>query len=149
MTSEDQTLTVLAPASLTYPPSVVSLNSAPTSPLSPFLGFPEFTGIIGGGKHGSAMQRVNSAPLASQNQKQNFDGGARSISLNELASPQSDVIPSSGFGCTHLWLQSRVPLGYFLFSFSLVVFNCSTSNYYNLLWSYQMCSFSLYRHSQA
>ncbi|KAL9325400.1 hypothetical protein ACSQ67_006045 [Phaseolus vulgaris] len=45
LTSEDLTLTVLAPASFTSPPSVVSLSS-PTSPNSPFIGFTEFLGRI-------------------------------------------------------------------------------------------------------
>ncbi|KAH8495204.1 hypothetical protein H0E87_018404 [Populus deltoides] len=63
LTSEDLTLTVLAPASFTSPPSVGSLSSSPTTPMSSFVGLPESTGII------------------------------------------------TGLGCTHLWLQSRVPLG--------------------------------------
>ena len=111
LTSEDLTLTVLAPASFTSPPSVVSLNSSPTSPMSPFVGFTEFTGSANGDKRFSAVQRLGSAPVSSVNQKQNGNAGARSVSFNEQASPISDVIPASGLGCTHLWLQSRVPLG--------------------------------------
>lgn len=80
LTSEDLTLTVLAPASFTSPPSVVSLSS-PASPMSPFIGFTEFLGRI------------------------NDDGRPQTVSTND------DVIPSSGVSCTHLWLQSRVPLG--------------------------------------
>ncbi|KAK9276495.1 hypothetical protein L1049_006029 [Liquidambar formosana] len=111
LTSEDLTLTVLAPASFTSPPSVVSLNSAPSTPMSPFTGFSEFTGKVNGERHGTAMQRLSSAPLVSENQRQNGDGGARSVSFNEQAVAISDVIPSTGLGCSHLWLQSRVPLG--------------------------------------
>lgn len=111
MTSEDLTLTVLAPASITSPPSVVSLNSSPTSPMSPFVGFAEFTGSISGDKRTSAIHRLSSAPVLSGNQKQNGNAGARSVSFNEQGSSISDVIPCSGLGCTHLWLQSRVPLG--------------------------------------
>ncbi|PON67495.1 heat-inducible transcription repressor [Parasponia andersonii] len=110
LTSEDLTLTVLAPASFTSPPSVVSLNSSPTSPLSPFVSFPEFTGSTNGDKRFSTVQRLSSAPVASGNQKQNGNGGSRSVSFSEQALPISDVIPGSGLGCTHLWLQSRVPL---------------------------------------
>lgn len=102
LTSEDLTLTVLAPASFTSPPSVVSLNSSPSSPISPFVGFSEFTG----------RARLGSASLVSDDQKENGDGGARPVSFNEQASPTSHVVPGSGMGCTHLWLQSRVPLGY-------------------------------------
>lgn len=101
--SEDLTLTVLAPASFTSPPSVVSLNSSPSSPMSPFVGFPGFTGRTTAERHNSTMQRLNSAPPALANQKQ--------ASFEEQASPISDVVPSTGLGCTHLWLQSRVPLG--------------------------------------
>ncbi|KAK4598395.1 hypothetical protein RGQ29_015744 [Quercus rubra] len=111
LTSEDLTLTVLAPASFTSPPTVVSLNSSPSTPMSPFVGFSEFTGKASADRRGSAMQRPGSAPLLSDSQKQNSDGGARSVSFNERASPTSDVVPSTGLGCSHLWLQSRVPLG--------------------------------------
>ncbi|BBG94198.1 hypothetical protein Prudu_002423, partial [Prunus dulcis] len=103
--SEDLTLTVLAPASFTSLPSVVSLNSSPSSPMSPFVGFPEFTG------RSPTMQRLSSPLLSSKNQKQNGTGGVWPASFNEQASPISDAIPSNGLCCTHLWLQSRVPLG--------------------------------------
>ncbi|XP_041015564.1 uncharacterized protein LOC121258220 isoform X1 [Juglans microcarpa x Juglans regia] len=101
LTSEDLTLTVLAPASFTSPPSVVSLNSSPSSPMSPFVGFSEFNG----------RARLGSAPLVSDDRKENSDGGARSVSFKEQTSPASHVVPGTGMGCTHLWLQSRVPLG--------------------------------------
>ncbi|XVF43052.1 hypothetical protein PTKIN_Ptkin02bG0010000 [Pterospermum kingtungense] len=80
LTPENLTMTVLAPASFTSPPSVVSLNSSSASPISPFV-------------------------------KQNGDAGASLTSLNEQLTPIADFIPTSGLGCTHLWLQSRVPLG--------------------------------------
>lgn len=98
LTSEDLTLTVLAPASFTSPPSVVSLNSSPTTPMSPFIEFSEFTGVGGNGKRGTAAK-----------QNQNGDAGAQSASSKDT--PVSGVVPSPDFGCTHLWLQSRVPLG--------------------------------------
>ncbi|XP_068643350.1 uncharacterized protein [Aristolochia californica] len=104
LTSDDLTLTVLAPASLNPPPSVVSLNSAPSTPVSPFTGFPEIIGPISG------MQRLTSLPVVPENKKENAVGG-RSVSLNEQTISASDVIPSEGLGCTHLWLQSTVPLG--------------------------------------
>ncbi|CAH9093029.1 unnamed protein product [Cuscuta europaea] len=77
LTSEDLTMTVMAPASFTSPPSVLSLSSSPTSPLSSFLGSSDFT------------ERLN----------------------NEKAASLPDVLPSNDLGCTHLWLQSKVPLG--------------------------------------
>ncbi|KAJ6721803.1 hypothetical protein OIU85_024852 [Salix viminalis] len=97
LTSEDLTLTVLAPASFTSPPSVGSLSSSPTTPLSSFVGLPESTGIITGEKYGSAVQALTSVTTTSE--------------IIEQSSPISDVISSTGLGCTHLWLQSRVPLG--------------------------------------
>ncbi|KAJ6771306.1 hypothetical protein OIU74_017695 [Salix koriyanagi] len=97
LTSEDLTLTVLAPASFTSPPSVGSLSSSPTTPMSSFVGLPESTGIITGEKYGSAVQALTSVTTTSE--------------IIEQSSPISDVISSTGLGCTHLWLQSRVPLG--------------------------------------
>ncbi|CBI29239.3 unnamed protein product, partial [Vitis vinifera] len=111
LTPEDLTLTVLAPASFTSPPSLMTLNSAPSSPMSPCLGFSEFCGKIGGERQATALPRLSSAPVPLENQKANGDTGALSVSSNEKAVPISDVIPNTGLGCTHLWLQSRVPLG--------------------------------------
>lgn len=111
LTSEDLTLTVLAPASFTSPPSVVSLNSSPSTPLSTFVGFSELTAKVNGERRGSATQRLSSAPLMSESQRQSGDGRGHSASYNDQTVPVSDVIPSSGLGCSHLWLQSRVPLG--------------------------------------
>ncbi|XP_026421677.1 uncharacterized protein LOC113317754 isoform X1 [Papaver somniferum] len=109
LTSEDLTITVLAPASVTSPPSVVSLNSSPTTPMSPFVGFSEFTGRE---RNIAVMQRLKSAPAATtDNQKEKAGAGVRSVSLNEQTVSISDVIPTTGLGCTHLWLQSAVPLG--------------------------------------
>ncbi|KAK4762817.1 hypothetical protein SAY86_008585 [Trapa natans] len=102
MTSEDLTMTILAPASFTSPPSVVSLNSSPTSPISPLMGITEFSG-----KFGSLMQK----PLSAENQKRTGTDKSISISFNNQGSPMSDAILSSDQNCTHLWLQSRVPLG--------------------------------------
>ncbi|KAG9451003.1 hypothetical protein H6P81_010968 [Aristolochia fimbriata] len=104
LTSEDLTLTVLAPASLSPPPSVVPLNSTPSTPVSPFAGFPDIAGPM------SSMQRLTSLPVVPETQKENAVGG-RSVSLNEHTISSPDVVPSNGLGCTHLWLQSTVPLG--------------------------------------
>ncbi|KAG4377473.1 hypothetical protein AAZX31_18G117400 [Glycine max] len=104
LTSEDLTLTVLAPASFTSPPSVVSLSS-PTSPMSPFIGFKEFLGRINVERHVGAIQGGSFTSLIKDNEKQNDDVRPESVSMND------DVIASSGLSCTHLWLQSRVPLG--------------------------------------
>ncbi|CAL0313160.1 unnamed protein product [Lupinus luteus] len=103
LTSEDLTLIVLAPASFMSPPSVVSLNS-PTTPMSPFIGFTDFLGRINGERHIGATQRQSST-CVKENDKQGDDGSPQSVSMT------NDVIPSSGLSCTHLWLQSRVPLG--------------------------------------
>ncbi|KAK4784689.1 hypothetical protein SAY86_019057 [Trapa natans] len=97
MTSEDLTMTILAPASFTSPPSVVSLNSSPTSPISPLMGITKFSG-----KLGNLMQK----PLSAEKQKKTVQNG-----INDEGSPVSDAILSADQNCTHLWLQSRVPLG--------------------------------------
>ncbi|KAK6912738.1 hypothetical protein RJ641_022339 [Dillenia turbinata] len=110
LTSEDLTLTVLAPASFTSPPSVVSFNSSPSSPNSPFVGFSEITQMGVGERRGAAVQRLSSSPVGMENKKQDSDG-TQSVSINEQVVSVSDVIPNAGLGCTHLWLQSRVPLG--------------------------------------
>lgn len=104
MTPEDLTLTVLAPTSFTLPPSVVSLSSSPTE--SPFAGRGNVT------QWGSPVQRLVSVPvpLVSGSQKHTGDDEVKSISVS-TPSPKSDAIPNTGLGCTHLWLQSRVPLG--------------------------------------
>lgn len=85
LTSEDLTLTVLAPASFTSLPCVVSLNSTPVSPVD------------------GANKRLTSAASDDDN------NGHGSSSFNDQMI--SDVLPTSDLGCTHLWLQSRVPLG--------------------------------------
>ncbi|XP_058008827.1 uncharacterized protein LOC110668471 isoform X2 [Hevea brasiliensis] len=109
LTSEDLTMTVLAPASFTSPPSVGSLSS-PRAPIGPFVSLAESTGRINGERHGAAMQRLSSVP-SSGNPKQSGSVGVHFVSFNGQSSPIADVIPSNGLGCTHLWLQSRVPLG--------------------------------------
>lgn len=108
MTPDDLTMTVLAPASFTSPPSVGSLTSPKTS-IHPFVGLSESRGIVSGEKIGT-LQKSFSEP-ASINQKQGNNDGVESLSFTELASAEVDVIPSNDYGCTHLWLQSRVPLG--------------------------------------
>ncbi|KAE9465615.1 hypothetical protein C3L33_02481, partial [Rhododendron williamsianum] len=85
LTSEDLTLTVLAPASFTSPPSVVSLNSYLLTPMSPFVGHSELAGKMNGERGSSATQRLTAASLALENQRHNGDG----------AVPISDVLPST------------------------------------------------------
>lgn len=104
MTSEDLTLTVLAPASFTSPLSVVSLNS-PTTPMSPFLGFSELLVRVNGERGIGATQRQSFTLGVKDNEKQSYDGKAQAVSTSD------DVIPGSDLSCTHLWLQSRIPLG--------------------------------------
>ncbi|KAF7829428.1 uncharacterized protein G2W53_020592 [Senna tora] len=103
LTSEDLTLTVLAPASLTSPPSLVSLSS-PTTPMSPFVGFAERLGRVNSERRDGANEELSFTSLGKENETQSDDGRPQTVSIN-------DVVPSSGLSCTHLWLQSRVPLG--------------------------------------
>lgn len=111
LTSEDLTMTVFAPASFMSPPSVVSLNSSPTSPMSPFIGSSETAGKTSGDRHGTAVQKLSSVSLELESQIHSGEGGPRSVIPNEQAFAISDVLPRGDLGCTHLWLQSRVPLG--------------------------------------
>ncbi|WOH12652.1 hypothetical protein DCAR_0832159 [Daucus carota subsp. sativus] len=101
LTSEDLTMTVLAPASFMHPPSVLSLNPSPRSPLSPYVGSSGFAG---------RFQETSSLPVEVEIQKSIGDGGPSFISSEQLFA-MSDVLPRGDLGCTHLWLQSRVPLG--------------------------------------
>ncbi|KAM0944118.1 hypothetical protein DsansV1_C12g0116101 [Dioscorea sansibarensis] len=112
LTSEDLTLTVNAPISSACPPSVMPLNSTPTTPLDSSSGIPEVTTRVGGGdKRVVTTQRLSSMPTVMENQKDTTGGGKRSFSLGQHMATTSDVISSSDSGCTHLWLQSKVPLG--------------------------------------
>jgi len=91
MTSENLTLTVLAPEA-SGSSSVVSLNSAPTTPNGSYDN--ESARKSGLGKQGTGFRRLNSVVAGSPMESDN--GG------NRL---------STSTGCTHLWLQSAVPLG--------------------------------------
>ncbi|KQK23601.1 uncharacterized protein LOC100846542 [Brachypodium distachyon] len=93
MTSENLTLTVLAPEA-SGSSSVVSLNSAPTTPNGSYDNLNEPVRRSGLGKHGMGFQRLNSVVAGSP--KESDNGGNRM---------------STSAGCTHLWLQSAVPLG--------------------------------------
>lgn len=73
--------------------------------MSPFIGFTEFLGRINGERHIGASQGQSFTSLVKENEKQSDDGRPQTVSTND------DVIPSCGLSCTHLWLQSRVPLG--------------------------------------
>ncbi|GAU38709.1 hypothetical protein TSUD_396370 [Trifolium subterraneum] len=106
LTSEDLTLTVLAPDSSTSPPSVVSLNT-PRTPKSPFIGFAEFLAKANGERSIGTKWKNGLNSIIKKKEEQSYDHKASEIS----SSDDHDVIPSSGITCTHLWLQSRVPLG--------------------------------------
>lgn len=99
MTSEDLTMTVLAPASFTSPPSVLPLNNSPSSPLSQFIASSELAEKGRSDRQVAVVNTINSAPLT------------KGEKINEQSVPISEVLPTSDLGCTHLWLQSRVPLG--------------------------------------
>ncbi|MED6139571.1 hypothetical protein PIB30_085098 [Stylosanthes scabra] len=100
LTSEDLTLTMLSPASFGLPPSLVSLSSQ-SSPRSPFIGFREFLGRVSSVR-GSGATRPSTVEE---------NGVKSSIDETEAISRSDDVVPNSGLSCTHLWLQSKVPLG--------------------------------------
>ncbi|KAL6659303.1 hypothetical protein ACP70R_003343 [Stipagrostis hirtigluma subsp. patula] len=93
MTPENLTLTVLAPEA-SGSSSVVSLNSAPTTPNGSNDGINESAKRSGLGRHGFGFRRLNSVLAGSP--KESDNGGNRM---------------STASGCTHLWLQSAVPLG--------------------------------------
>ncbi|TVU50225.1 hypothetical protein EJB05_01589 [Eragrostis curvula] len=93
MTSENLTLTVLAPEA-SGSSSVVSLNSSPTTPNSPYDGINESARRSGLGKHGIGFRRLNSVLAGAP--KDGDNGGNKTATAS---------------GCTHLWLQSAVPLG--------------------------------------
>jgi len=105
LTSEDLTLTVLAPVASNSSSLVMPLSSAPTTPKSASDGLPETTGRAGG------LQRLSSMPVSTETQKETNESGKRSISLAQRTGATSDIMSSSDLGCTHLWLQSTVPLG--------------------------------------
>ncbi|CAN6484639.1 unnamed protein product [Victoria cruziana] len=105
LTPEDLTLTVLAPESFTSPSKVVSLNSAPSTPLGSFMSFTEFKGKGGLEEETNSLRR--SLPKSSE---ENTDAAKRSVSFNQREAPV-EFIPDASASCTHLWLQSRVPLG--------------------------------------
>ncbi|KAG0480175.1 hypothetical protein HPP92_011033 [Vanilla planifolia] len=111
LTSEDLTLTVLAPLYSTSSPSVLPLSSTPTSSTDALDGFPESTERVAVDKISSSMQRLSSLPVVTESQKLNDANGKRSVSLAHRTGITPDFISSADIGCTHLWLQSRVPLG--------------------------------------
>ncbi|KAL0358033.1 UNVERIFIED_CONTAM: hypothetical protein Scaly_1489000 [Sesamum calycinum] len=112
MTSDNLTLTVLAPASFTSLPSVVPLSNSFCSPFSPFSASAELGGRVNIDRQGAVMVHRQTSLTPSQGQK--VEDGPLSVSNNERTVPISDVVPKSDPDCTHLWLQSRVPLGYVL-----------------------------------
>ncbi|CAD6265502.1 unnamed protein product [Miscanthus lutarioriparius] len=73
---------------------VVSLNSDPVTPNGSFDGVNQSAKRSGLGKHGIGFQGLNS--VLARSPKEGDNGGNRM---------------SNASGCTHLWLQSAVPLG--------------------------------------
>lgn len=105
LTSEDLTLTVLAPVASNASPSVMPLSSAPMTPKSPFGDYSVVTARARG------QRRLESVPDSMGAQKETNESERRSISLAHHTGATSDVMLSSDLGCSHLWLQSTVPLG--------------------------------------
>ncbi|PIN17020.1 hypothetical protein CDL12_10325 [Handroanthus impetiginosus] len=107
MTFDDLTMTLLAPASFSSS-SVMSLSNSPSLPLTPLAASAELAETVNTDMAGAAVQWLSSVSL---NQEQNAEDGPQSVSSNEQPAPISDVVPHNDMGCTHLWMQSRVPLG--------------------------------------
>ncbi|CAN0924147.1 hypothetical protein LINGRAHAP2_LOCUS33990 [Linum grandiflorum] len=102
LTSEDLTLTVLAPSSFTAPPSVGSLISTPATQMDSTIGAP-----------GATRKRMDRAGSKMHSRMVSAPAALEQLDEEGLDTQSSipDVISSTGRGCTHLWLQSRVPLG--------------------------------------
>lgn len=116
MTLDDLTLTVLAPTSFTSPPSVLSLSN---SPVSPFSASTE----LASDRRVAVAHGQNSVSLKHGHK---VEDDPQSVSFNEQTLPMPDGVPNSDMGCSHLWLQSRVPLGYVISNFSICfAFNLS------------------------
>lgn len=108
MTSEDLTLTVLAPSSHPYPTPAVSLSNTQSSPLSSFVVPSNLAERVTKDEQEVSEQRLISV---SNNHRQEVEGSFPSASFSEQPVPVADVLQTADQGCTHLWLQSRVPLG--------------------------------------
>ncbi|KAL0908816.1 hypothetical protein M5K25_023324 [Dendrobium thyrsiflorum] len=111
LTSEDLTLTVLAPLSSASSSSVVPLSSSPRNHTNTRASFPEIIGREAGDKNAGNMQRMSFMPAVAEKHDVNDANGEGSISLAQRIGATSDCLPSTDRGCTHLWLQSAVPLG--------------------------------------
>ncbi|GAA0146122.1 hypothetical protein LIER_06149 [Lithospermum erythrorhizon] len=108
LTSDDLTLTVLASASPIQTPSLVSQCTSPISTRIPRFSSSMFAKQELGHRQRTKMRKSNSTPT---HLELKGEGGSRSVFLDDQATPTSDVIPKGKLGCTHLWLQSEVPLG--------------------------------------
>ncbi|GLJ50540.1 hypothetical protein SUGI_1076840 [Cryptomeria japonica] len=116
LTADDLSLTVLAPCSMASLPCVVSMNSTPTTPsMNSFMSFSE-----GKGRSGTldtedsgmtTMARLQSTSLPSLRPIENITG-ITPLALKEQNISAADIMADSSSACTHLWLQSTVPLGY-------------------------------------
>ncbi|CAN4124388.1 unnamed protein product [Withania somnifera] len=99
LASQDLTMTVLAPASFNSPPSVVSLSTWPTSPMSPFIGGSDFMERVSIDKQTSAAP---SNSLVSVNQVPEGKKFSQSDSISERDTPIPDVLPSGDLGLTYV-----------------------------------------------
>lgn len=115
LTEDNLNLTVLAPASMASLPSVVSMNSTPSTPcINSYMNFSEGKGRTGilDIEDGSiaALPRLHSMPLPSVRPVENITG-MTPLTLKEQNISAADIMADSNSACTHLWLQSTVPLG--------------------------------------
>lgn len=115
LTEDNLNLTVLAPASMASLPSVVSMNSTPSTPcVSSYMGFSEGKGRAGildtedGGI--VTLPKLRSMSLPSVRPIETITGMTPLI-LKEQNISAADIMADSNSACTHLWLQSTVPLG--------------------------------------
>ena len=106
LTNEDLTLTFLAPPSFSSP-SVLSLNCSPPSPMSPF----DEPVRVSSDRQSTALQRLWSASKVLDSNSGD-DRDRKFGSFNEKTAVISDILHKSDMACPHMWLKSRVPLGY-------------------------------------
>lgn len=93
---------MLAPASFA---STAFPNSLST-PISPFIGFSDFLERVNDERGiGAAEGQSFTSVVKDNDEKQSYNDKAQTVSASD------GVIPSAGLSCTHLWFQSRVPLG--------------------------------------
>ncbi|XP_051144407.1 uncharacterized protein LOC127260620 isoform X2 [Andrographis paniculata] len=106
MTFDDMTLTFLAPTSYRSPSEMS--NNATSSHLSLRASSMDIADKVKSDKHEGVVHSLSSASV---NQGEDNEDDPQSASVKETPLPQFGMGPVNDLRCTHLWLQSRVPLG--------------------------------------